>query len=170
MSYLRTYPGQKITELCGAALCYSSTTISLHDVVTVWPFSCFPPGGLLFEHVIAVSKHSLRRLSLALERQYWWCEDCGHVTQAGRKCVQVLSVASARLPHFELICVMFECHYVRSNKAVIIYSSLVKEDPRFPYFREKSSTQIENHTRLNIMRNAIWPGTIQYHKTVYSTE
>lgn len=72
VSYLRTYPGQKITELCGTALCYSSTTISPRDVVTVWPFSCLSPSGLLFEHVIAVSKHSLRRLSLA-----WKDNICG---------------------------------------------------------------------------------------------
>lgn len=39
---------------------------------------------------------------------------------------QVSSVASVHLPVSELIFVMFECHYVRPNKSVIVDNHLVK--------------------------------------------
>lgn len=39
---------------------------------------------------------------------------------------QVSSVASVPLPLSELIFVMFECHYVRSNKSVIVDNHVVK--------------------------------------------
>jgi hypothetical protein len=68
-----------------------------------------------------------------------WIVGTPHDSGGRKNCFLVSSIVSVHFPYTEWNFVMFECHYVRSNKSVTVNSNLVKKDPSFPYFRERKT-------------------------------